>query len=1191
MGKKALHSGNSAVAHVAHATSEVIAIYPITPSSDMGEIADEKSAMGEKNIWGSVPTVKEMQSEAGASAACHGALLAGSIATTFTASQGLLLMIPEMFKIAGELCPTVFHIAARSVATHALSIFGDHSDVMSVRSTGWAMLSSGSVQEAMDLALIAVAASLESRIPFVHFFDGFRTSHEIQKIDELSFDEMRAMIDDTYVIAHRNRGLNPERPTIKGTSQNPDVYFQSREAVNKYYNACPSIVSKVMDKFGTLTGRRYHLFDYFGSEDAESVIVIMGSAGETVEETVRYLNKKGEKVGVVKVRLYRPFDAKAFVEVLPPTVRSIAVLDRTKEPGAIGEPLYEDVRTAVGEAMERGFGKLKEYPKIVGGRYGLGSKEFSPPMVKAVFDNLKEPLPKNHFTVGIDDDVTHSSLNIDESFDIEGDVYEAVFYGLGSDGTVGANKNSIKIIGEHSDNYAQGYFVYDSKKAGALTISHLRFGHEKICKPYLIKKARFLACHNFAFLERYNILKHAIDGGIFLLNAPYSKDEVWNHLPAHIQREIIRKKLKFYVIDAVKISEELGLGARINTIMQAAFFKIAGVIDESTAIEAIKEAIKKTYGKKGEKVVSQNISAVDLAISNVERVDYPDKVTGRELPSFIPDSAPEFVKNVTLKIMLGEGDELPVSSLPEDGTWPTATSQYEKRDIAINIPVWDPNTCVQCGRCTLVCPHAAIRANIYPKDLIKDAPKTFKYTTPKPSKGLEEYLFTIQVAPLDCTGCGLCAENCPAKEKGALKMAPALTLKEEEEKNWEFFLSLPEPKGDVGGFRRDTMKGLQYVRPLFEFSGACAGCGETPYIKLLTQLFGDRLIITNATGCSSIYGGNLPTTPYCTRKDGRGPTWVNSLFEDNAEAAFGARLSVDNQLKYVNQLARQVIDRESCDAKVKELLKEILNSKQTNQEEIEAQRRRVETLKMLLKECKGPNGRLLDAVADAFIKKSVWAVGGDGWAYDIGYGGLDHVLAQCENVNILVLDTEVYSNTGGQSSKSTPIGAVAKFAAAGKSTKKKDLALMAMSYGYVYVAKVALGADPQQAIRAFLEAEAYDGPSIIIAYSHCIAHGIDMSKGMEEQKKAVASGHWILFRYNPLLKEKGENPLQLDSKEPTLPIEEYLSGENRFRILMKTAPERAKELASEAKAYAAEQWRFYKYLSEGSWWKNEGKTA
>jgi len=1174
------HDGNSAVAHVAHATNEVIAIYPITPSSPMGEISDLKSAKGEKNIWGTIPTVVEMQSEGGAAGAVHGALTTGALTTTFTASQGLLLMIPSMYKIAGELTPTVFHIAARSLACQALSIFGDHSDVMATRATGWALLASTSVQEAMDFALIAQAATLESRVPFLHFFEGFRISHEIQKINELTSDDMRKMLDPKLIHAHRQWGMNPEHPVLRGTSQNPDVYFQGRESVNKYYDACPAIAQKAMDNFAKITGRRYHLFDYEGAKDADKVIVIMGSGSEAVHETVEYLNGKEEKLGVVKVRLYRPFDVDAFIKALPATVKGIAVLDRTKEPGSLGEPLYEDVRTAIGEAMEKGKAPFKVYPKVVGGRYGLGSAEFTPAMVKAVYDNLQEKEPKNHFTVGINDDVTSSSLDYDPSFSTESeDTYRAMFYGLGSDGTVGANKNSIKIIGEKTDNNTQGYFVYDSKKAGAVTISHLRFGKGIIRSPYLITKANFLACHNFSFLEKYDILKNVVEGGTFLLTSLYDKDKVWDQLPPKVQKQIIDKKLKFYVVNAIKIAEEVGLGERINVIMQTAFFKISQVIDEKTAVEAIKDAIKKTYGKKGEKVVEMNVKAVDKALESIEEVKVPEKFEGKvEEKLNVPEDAPEFVKKTTAKIMRGEGETVKVSEMPSDGTWPMGTTQYEKRNIAVNIPVWNTETCIQCGKCSLLCPHAAIRPKIYKEELLKGAPKTFKHCAPKPPKGLEGYAYTLQVAPEDCTGCGTCVYNCPMKAKEAIKMMPQPPLREQERENYKFFLSLPDPDESV--YDRKTMKGSQYVKPLFEYSGACAGCGETAYVKLLTQLFGDRAVIANATGCSSIYGGNLPTTPYCTRSDGRGPTWNNSLFEDTAEVAYGMRLTVDKYTEYSGELAEKVITGKACSDELKDLLKEIRSADQSNQGGVEEQRKRVEKLKELLKKCDCPECNELLSVADYFIKRSVWGVGGDGWAYDIGYGGLDHVLAQGRNVNLLVLDTEVYSNTGGQASKSTPMGAVAQFAASGKPIGKKDLGLMAMSYGYVYVAKISIGADPVQAIKAFLEAEAYEGPSIIIAYAHCIAHGINMTKAIDEQKNAVAAGHWPLLRYNPDLCAQGKNPLSVDSKEPSINLADYAYNENRYRILQKSNPERAKVLLEKAQEQVKKHYKLYKHLSE-----------
>ncbi|MBD3426777.1 MAG: pyruvate:ferredoxin (flavodoxin) oxidoreductase [Candidatus Omnitrophica bacterium] len=1173
------YDGNSAVAHVAHATNEIIAIYPITPSSPMGEISDAKSANGMKNIWGTVPAVVELQSEGGASGACHGALTTGALTTTFTASQGLLLMIPNMYKIAGELTPTVFHIAARSLACQALSIFGDHSDVMATRATGWALLAASSVQETMDFALIAQAATLESRIPFLHFFEGFRVSHEIQKIEELTYDDMKKMMDEKYIHQHRRWGMNPEHPVIRGTSQNPDVYFQGRESVNKYYLECPGIVQKAMDKFAKITGRQYNLFDYIGAEDADRVIVIMGSGGEAVHETVDYLTGKGEKVGLVKVRLYRPFDAKAFVNALPKTVESIAVLDRTKEPGSLGEPLYDDVRTAIGEALEEGFAPFRGYPKIVGGRYGLGSAEFTPAMIKAVLDNLKEKKPKNHFTVGIEDDVTNTSLDYDPSFSTESDeVYRAMFYGLGSDGTVGANKNSIKIIAEKTDNNAQGYFVYDSKKAGAVTISHLRFGKTPIRSPYLITEANFLACHNWSFLEKYDMLKNITEGGTFLLTSPYGKDAVWEKLPAKVQKQIVEKKLDFYVIDAVKIARDIGLGPRINTIMQAAFFTISKVIDEKTAVSAIKEAVKKSYGSKGEKIVEMNIKAIDEALKNVQQVPVPDKFSGKvEEKPVVSEDAPDFVKETTAKMIKGEGGSIKVSEMPADGTWPTATTQYEKRNIAVNIPVWNPETCIQCGKCSMLCPHSVIRAKIYKKEQLEDAPSSFKHSEVKP-KPKEGYVYTLQIAPEDCTGCGVCVEYCPMKAKEAIKMMPKEPLREQERENLEFFHNLPET--DPSLFNRYVMNGIQFVDPLFEYSGACAGCGETAYVKLLTQLFGDRALIANATGCSSIYGGNLPTTPYCTRPDGRGPAWNNSLFEDTAEIAYGMRLTSDKYTEYANELADRIISNNSCKDEILNLLKEAKEADQSSQEGIEKQRSRVTELKGALKQCDCPDCRELLSVADYLINRSVWGVGGDGWAYDIGYGGLDHVIASGRNVNLLVLDTEVYSNTGGQASKATPMGAVARFAASGKPIGKKDLGLMAMSYGYVYVAKVAIGADPMQTLKAFREAEAYDGPSLVIAYSHCIAHGYNLIKGNEEQKKAVASGHWPLFRYNPDLCGEGKNPLSLDSKEPSIKLEDYIYNENRYNVLKKKDPERAKKLLEDAQHLVKEHYALYEYLAE-----------
>ncbi|MCX7001182.1 MAG: pyruvate:ferredoxin (flavodoxin) oxidoreductase [Candidatus Sumerlaeota bacterium] len=1183
--KMVMIDGNSAVAHVAHATNEVIAIYPITPSSNMGEIADEKSAAGEKNLWGTIPEVIEMQSEGGASGAVHGALTTGALTTTFTASQGLLLMIPNMFKIAGELASTVFHVAARSVACQALSIFGDHSDVMATRSTGFALIPSGSIQEVMDFSLIAQAATLESRIPFLHFFDGFRSSHEIQKIEEVSLDNMRAVLSEEAVKAHRMRGLNPECPVLRGSSQNPDVYFQGREAVNKYYLAAPAIVQRVMDRFEKVTGRQYHLFDYVGAPDAEFIIISMGSGCETIHETVEYLVAKGEKIGLVKVRLFRPFSMENLMAVIPATVKKIAVLDRTKEPGSLGEPLYLDVRSAVGEAMEIGVAPFKQYPIIVGGRYGLSSKEFAPAMVKAIFDNLKQPRPKNHFTVGITDDVTNTSLEYDKNFSIEpDDVFRGMFYGLGADGTVGANKNSIKIIGSETDNYAQGYFVYDSKKAGAVTVSHLRFGKRPIHSTYLITDANFVACHNFTFLERYNMLGNAHEGGTFLLNSPYNKDEVWDRIPSEVQKQIIEKKLKFYVIDAIKIAEELGLGARINTIMQTAFFKISKVIPADLAIDSIKGAIKKTYGAKGQAIVDMNIKAVDAALEKIERVQYPRKVTSAiALPPVVPDDAPAFVKEVTALIIAGRGDEVPVSRMPVDGSFPLATTQYEKRNIAVKIPGWEPALCLQCGMCSFFCPHAAIRIKDYDPKYLKGAPGTFKSVDAK-GKGFEGMKYTVQVAPEDCTGCGMCVEVCPGKSKTeegkkAINMAEQIPLRKPEAENFKFFLDIPDT--DYRLFNVATVKGSQLMRPLFEFSGACAGCGETPYVKLLTQLFGDHLLIGNATGCSSIYGGNLPTTPYCVRSDGRGPGWSNSLFEDNAEFALGMRLTSDKLNTYAHEVLDRLLACEDPDVvAVKQLLGEIKNADQSSQVGIEEQRKRLEVMKQKLANSKNSDAKEIISLSDFLIRRSIWAVGGDGWAYDIGYGGLDHVLATGKNINALVLDTGVYSNTGGQMSKATPMGAVARFAAGGKTQPRKDLGMLAMTYGNVYVAQVAFGANPAQTVRAFAEADTYNGPSLIIAYSHCIAHGIDMTRGFENQKRAVQCGFWPLYRFNPDLFKEDKNPLQLDSKDATISFKDFASAEIRFRTLKQSNPERFAMLMEQAERLVAQRFNLYKNLAQ-----------
>jgi pyruvate-ferredoxin/flavodoxin oxidoreductase len=1136
----------------------------------MGEWADQWSSENRPNIWGNVPTVIEMQSEGGAAGALHGALQAGSLSTTFTASQGLLLMIPNMYKISGELTSTVFHIAARALAAQALSIFGDHSDVMAARSTGFAILSSNSVQEVMDMALIAHAATLEARIPFLHFFDGFRTSHEVAKIERLSDEDLRAMIDDNLVRAHRARALSPDRPIIRGTAQNPDVYFQAREAINPFYLAAPTIVQNAMDKFARIAGRQYHLFDYVGAPDAERVVVIMGSGGEVAHECVDALNARGEKVGLLKVRLFRPFAIETFLEALPASVKSIAVLDRTKEPGATGEPLYTEVVTALAE--------LDVKKKVIGGRYGLSSKEFTPAMVKGVFDELAKPKSKNHFTIGIHDDVTHTSLDFDPEFSTEvpGTV-RALFFGLGADGTVGANKNSIKIIGEETDNFAQGYFVYDSKKSGAITVSHLRFGPRPLRSSYLIAKASFVACHQFSFLERIDMLKSAEPGATFLLNSVYGPDEVWEHLPRTVQRQIIDKKLKFYVIDGYRVASDTGMGGRINTIMQTCFFAISGVLPRDEAIGAIKHTIEKTYGKRGESVVKKNFAAVDEALGHLHQVKVPAAVSAQfDIRPAVPAAAPEFVQKVLGRIIAGEGDDLPVSAMPIDGTFPSATAQWEKRNIALEIPEWDEKLCIQCGKCVLVCPHSVIRAKVYDDSYLGGAPATFK-AVPARWKDMKEKKYTLQVAPEDCTGCTLCIEVCPVKDKSqvkrrAINMVPQPPIREGEAANWDFFLGIPET--DRAALSMNQVKDVQLLRPLFEFSGACSGCGETPYLKLMTQLFGDRVYIGNATGCSSIYGGNLPTTPYCTNAEGRGPTWSNSLFEDNAEFGLGMRLAVDSQ----NQYARQLVTRLSGTLG-DELVGAILNADQTTEPGIFAQRDRVKVLREKLDGGGSREASDLLAVADELVKKSVWIVGGDGWAYDIGYGGLDHVLASGRNVNVLVLDTEVYSNTGGQASKSTPRGAVAKFAAGGKPVGKKDLAMMAVSYGSVYVARVAMGAGDMHTVKAFLEAEAYHGPSIIIAYSHCIAHGYDLAHGMDQQKLAVNSGYWPLFRYNPDLVAQGKNPFQLDSRPPTTALKDFIYNETRYTMLVKSNPEEAKKLLALAQQDVNQQWKLYDYLA------------
>ena len=1168
--------GNEAAAHVAYRTNEVIAIYPITPSSTMGEWADAWSAARGKNIWGTIPMIQEMQSEGGAAGAVHGALQAGALTTTFTASQGLLLMIPNMFKIAGELTPTVFHVTARSLATHALSIFGDHADVMATRSTGFALLASGSVQEVMDMALISQAATLESRVPFIHFFDGFRTSHEVSKVELLTDEDIRSMISEELVAAHRSRSLSPDRPVIRGTAQNPDVYFQSREACNPAYAACPGIVQKAMDQFAKRVGRAYHLFDYVGAPDADRVIVIMGSGTETVHETVNALGKKGEKVGLLKVRLYRPFSNEQLIKALPKSAKVISVLDRTKEPGSAGDPLYLDVVNAISEAGDdAGFSKR---PRVIGGRYGLSSKEFTPAMVVGIYNEMKKENPKNHFTIGINDDVSHSSLSYDPFFSVDqpGEV-QALFFGLGADGTVSANKSSIKIIGEDTPNYAQGYFVYDSKKAGSVTVSHLRFGPEPIRSPYLVGRANFIGCHQFGFMEKYDVLEKIVEGGTFLLNSSFGAEEVWDHLTPKVQKQLIDKKVKFYVIDAYNVARGNQMGTRINTIMQTCFFAISGVLPKDEAITAIKESIRKAYGKKGEEIVQMNFNAVDQALAHLHQVNVPARVTSQlKVRPTVSDKAPDFVKNVLAPIMAGQGDDLPVSAFSIDGTYPLGTTQWEKRCIAQDIPVWDESVCIQCGKCVIVCPHAVIRVKMADPKQLESAPAGFK-SIKAMNRDFAGQSYTLQIAPEDCTGCALCVEVCPAKNKKetklkAINMTPIAPILEREKKNWDFFLSLPEV--DRTKVKRSDVRSVQLLQPLFEFSGACAGCGETPYIKLMSQLFGDRALIANATGCSSIYSGNLPTTPYATNPDGRGPAWSNSLFEDNAEFGLGYRLAVDKQKELAGELLKKLETQIGGD-----LVKSLLEAKQDEEADIHEQRERVKILKDKLTKVSSPEAKLLSSLADYLVKKSVWIVGGDGWAYDIGFGGLDHVMATGRDVNILVLDTEVYSNTGGQMSKATPCGAVAKFASAGKTTGKKDLGLIAMSYGHVYVASVSMGARDEHTLRAFLEAEAHKGPSLIIAYSHCIAHGINMTGGMQEQKNAVASGYWPLYRYNPALSAQGKNPFQLDSPQPTISFQDYAYRQNRFKMLTKSHPEEAKILLERAQAGVTERRRMYENLA------------
>jgi pyruvate-ferredoxin/flavodoxin oxidoreductase len=1189
--------GNQAAATIAYKLNEVIAIYPITPSSTMGEWADEWASLGQLNLWGTVPQVTEMQSEAGAAGAIHGALQVGSMATTFTASQGLLLMLPNMYKIAGELTPTVFHIAARSLACQGLSIFGDHSDVMSARMTGFGMLCSNSPQEVMDFALIAHAASLEGRIPLMHFFDGFRTSHEVAKIKSIDDTVIRAMIKDEWVTAHRHRALTPDKPVMRGTAQNPDVYFQARESVNPYYLALPNIVQAAMKRFADLTGRSYQLFEYLGSELAERVIIIMGSGAEAATETMNYLNQQGEAVGLLKVRLYRPFDAQRLLAALPSSCQKIAVLDRTKEPGSDGEPLYKDVLTAIAQAYSQGSSKFKAFPNVIGGRYGLSSKEFTPGMIKAVFDELKLAQPKNNFTIGINDDVTHSSLSWDASFrtDALADTFQALFYGLGSDGTVSANKNTIKIIGETTELHAQGYFVYDSKKSGAMTVSHLRFGPKPINSTYLISDndANFIGCHQSLFLERSDLLSSAAEQAVFLLNTPLSAEHVWASLTLNMQEQMLSKRLRFYIIDAYAVAEKTGMGKRINTIMQTCFFAISGVLPQDHAISAIKHAVEKTYGKKGQGMIELNFKAIDETLNSLQSVGLPDHASSQiELKATLPDTAPDFVKRVTGEIIAGRGNALPVSAMPNDGTFPTGTASYEKRNLALEIPVWETDLCTQCGKCAMVCPHTAIRSKIYANEELAASPATFKHADMLGKDFPEGLAISYQVAPEDCTGCTLCVDICPIRDKSnasrkALNMHPQAPLRSAERENWEFFLAIPDY--DRRLLKTNTIKGAMALQPLFEFSGACVGCGETPYIKLASQLFGDRMVVANATGCSSIYGGNLPTTPWTKNSAGRGPAWSNSLFEDNAEFGLGMRIALDKQQDTAKELLtglRVPLGDELVDA--------ILTADQSDEVGIYEQRERVVELKQHLsreaKFCAFNNEKSYVAsaqsllqLADNLCKKSVWIIGGDGWAYDIGFGGVDHVLASGRNVNILVLDTEVYSNTGGQTSKSTPLGAVAKFSAAGKATAKKDLALLAMDYSNVYVAHVAYAGKDVQTLNAFLEAEAHDGPSIIIAYAPCIAHGVDLSNNHRQQNLAVKSGHWPLFRFDPSRAKAGKNPMKLDSAEPSIPYRDFVKTETRFSMLWQTHPEAAERFLAQAQQDVKNRYAYYKQLSELDW--------
>ena len=1174
--------GNEAAARVGYALSEVVAIYPITPASPMGEVADNWAATGKTNLWGLVPDVVEMQSEAGAAGALHGSLQKGALSTTFTASQGLLLMLPNMFKIAGELTPAVMHVAARSVATHALSIFGDHSDVMAARSTGWAMLASSSVQEAHDLALVAHAATLRCRVPFIHFFDGFRTSHEVDRIALLEDEQMRALIPPEEIVAVRERGMDPDSPVVRGTAQNPDAFFQAREACNPFYLHTPAAVAETMRTFAAQTGRKYGLVEYEGAPDAERVVVLMGSGVGAAQEAVESLVESGERVGLAKIHLYRPFPGEALVDALPPTVRTIAALDRTKEPGSVGEPLYLDVVASLAERFTAGETRFTRPLRVVGGRYGLSSKEFTPEMVAGVFSELDRDEPRQHFTVGIHDDVTHLSVDPDPRFRRprpEGQV-QALFFGLGADGTVGANKNSVKIIGEHTDLWAQGYFVYDSKKSGSVTVSHLRFGPEPIRSTYLIQAADLVACHQFQLLERMKVVDYARDGGIFLLNSPYPADEVWEHLPREVQEQIIEKRLEVWVIDAYAIAREVGMGTRINTVMQPCFFRLADVLPTDEAVARIKESVEKTYGKRGPAIVEKNFAAIDRSLEALSRVTVPGEVSATSgRVSTVPSDAPEFVQRVTGRLMAGEGDLLPVSAFPVDGTFPTGTSKYEKRAIAKELPIWDPEVCIQCGKCAMVCPHATIRMKAYPPGVLEGAPSSFRHVTAR-GKELAGHEVTIQVAPDDCTGCGVCTDVCPGKSKTevrhkAVMMRPADEHREEERVNWEFFAGIP--RLDRTLVKHGTVRGSQQLEPLFEFSGSCAGCGETPYLRLVSQLFGDRMVVANATGCSSIYGGNLPTTPWTFNEDGRGPAWNNSLFEDAAEFGLGMRLGYEAQAGMARVLLERLAPRLDGD-----LAAAILAAEQETEPQIAEQRRRVTQLLQTLRGLDGDDvaddARQLIAVAGSLVKKGVWIVGGDGWAYDIGFGGVDQVLSSGRDVNLLVLDTEVYSNTGGQASKSTSRGAVAKFAALGKPTAKKDLGAIARAYGDVYVAQIALGANDVQTTRALLEADAWPGPSLVIAYSPCIAHGIDMSMSMSHMNVAVRCGYWPLYRYRPTEDPDGQ-PFKLDCKEPSLPLKAFASTEARFAILKRTHPERAEHLMALAQADILERWRYYEQLA------------